>query len=99
MQMYSQGYSLAEKAYFLGLVQLTLTKDCAKRAVLQVTAILPGFEISTKFNNYLSISVEIATEIKHNTYALRTYQILGEVKPNLNLLPAFKKVTCWLLHF
>lgn len=77
MQMYSQGYSLAEKAYFLGLVQLTLTKDCVKCAVLQVTAILPGFEISIKFNNYLSISVEIATEIKHNTYALRTYQILG----------------------
>lgn len=54
---------------------------------------------STKFNNYLSISVEIEKEIKHNTYAHRIYQIAGQVKPNLNLLPAFKKATRWLLHF
>lgn len=77
MQMYYQGFSLAEKAYCSGLVQLTLIKDYAKCAGLQVTAILPGFEISTKFNNYLSISVEIATEIKHNTCTHRIYQTAG----------------------
>lgn len=68
-------------------------------AVLQVTAILPGLEIFTKFKNYLSISVEITIKSKHNTYALRNYLNPGSIEPNWNLLPAFKKRTCWLLHF
>jgi len=60
-------------------------------AVLQVTAILPGFEIFIKLQNYLSISVEIPIESKHNTYALRNYQNPGSVEPNWHLLPAFQK--------
>lgn len=51
-------------------------------AVLQVTAILPVFEIFTKFKNYLSISVEITIESKHNIYGLKNYQSPSSVEPN-----------------